>query len=226
MLIHIPAILSKTEVASFRAQLQAADWVDGRATVGIQGAQVKRNRQLPLDSPQAHQLGEIVLAKLYANPVFMSAALPSRSVPPLFNAYAGGEHYGLHVDGAIRQLPNSRLSLRTDVSCTLFLSEPQEYQGGELVVQDTYGSHEIKLPAGDLILYPSSSLHQVAAVTEGERVCSFFWVQSLVRGDRERSLLHQMDCSIQSLRQQQGDSPEVVSLTGVYHNLLRQWAEL
>ncbi len=226
MLIHIPEVLTKQQVAEFRARLHQADWVDGRATVGIQGAQVKKNRQLPVDGAVARELGEVILKALYANPLFMSAALPLRIVPPLFNAYAGGEHYGFHVDGAIRLVPGSNLSLRTDVSSTLFLSEPEEYEGGELIVQDTYGSHEVKLPAGDLILYPSTSLHQVATVTQGERVCSFFWTQSMVRDDAQRNLLHELDCNIQSLRQKLGDCAEVVGLTGHYHNLLRQWAQI
>lgn len=226
MLIHIPEILTKAEVSEFRLRLQNTEWIDGKATVGVQGAQVKRNRQVAVDNPVARELGEIILKKLYENPVFMSAALPLRIVPPLFNAYAGGEHYGFHVDGAIRILPNSNLSLRTDVSSTLFLSEPDEYQGGELIVQDTYGSHEVKLPAGDLILYPSTSLHQVMPVTEGERVCSFFWTQSMVRDDWQRSMLYELDCNIQSLRQKVGDTEELLGLTGHYHNLLRQWANV
>ena len=226
MLIHIPEILTKAEVSDFRLRLQNTDWIDGKATVGVQGAQVKRNRQLAVDNPVARELGEIILKKLYANPIFMSAALPLRIVSPLFNAYAGGEHYGFHVDGAIRILPNSNLSLRTDVSSTLFLSEPEEYQGGELIVQDTYGSHEVKLPAGDLILYPSTSLHQVAPVTEGERVCSFFWTQSMVRDDWQRNMLYELDCNIQSLRQKVGDTEELLGLTGHYHNLLRQWSNV
>ncbi len=226
MLIHIPEILSKQQVAEFRIRLQHAEWVDGKATVGVQGAQVKKNRQLPVDGPVARELGEIILRALYANPVFMAAALPLRVVPPLFNAYAGGEHYGFHVDGAIRLVPGSNMSLRTDVSSTLFLSEPEEYEGGELVVQDTYGSHEVKLPAGDLILYPSTSLHQVAPVTAGERVASFFWTQSMVRDDWQRNLLYELDCNIQSLRQKLGDTEEVVALTGHYHNLLRRWAQV
>jgi PKHD-type hydroxylase len=226
MLIHIPEVLTKQQVTEFRARLKQADWVDGKATVGVQGAQVKKNRQLPVDGLVARELGEIILKALYANPVFMSAALPLRIVPPLFNAYAGGEHYGFHVDGAIRLVPGSNLSLRTDVSSTLFLSEPDEYEGGELTVQDTYGSHEVKLPAGDLILYPSTSLHQVETVTHGERVCSFFWIQSMVRDDWQRNLLYELDCNIQSLRQKVGDSEEIVGLTGHYHNLLRQWAQV
>jgi PKHD-type hydroxylase len=226
MLIHIPEVLSKAEVESFRARLNAANWVDGRATVGPQGARVKRNRQLPIDSPLGRELGELILQRLYSNQLFMSAALPLRTVPPLFNAYGGGEHYGFHIDGAIRQLPNSNLSLRTDLSSSLFLSEPDEYEGGELVVQDTYGSHSVKLPAGDLILYPSTSLHKVEPVTRGERLCSFFWTQSMVRDDWQRSMLYELDCTIQSLNQQLGNSAEVVALTGHYHNLLRQWSQL
>lgn len=226
MLIHIPDILSKQQVAEFRAHLEESTWVDGKATVGVQGAQVKKNRQLPVDGPVARALGEIILKALYANPVFMSAALPLRIVPPLFNAYSGGEHYGFHVDGAIRLVPGSNLSLRTDVSSTLFLSEPDEYEGGELIVQDAYGSHEVKLPAGDLILYPSTSLHQVSPVTRGERICSFFWTQSMVRDDWQRNLLYELDSNIQSLRDKVGNSEEIVGLTGHYHNLLRQWAEV
>lgn len=226
MLIHIPNILTKQQVAECRARLRQAEWIDGKATVGVQGAQVKQNRQLPVDGLVARELGEVILHALYASPVFMSAALPLRIVPPLFNAYTSGEHYGFHVDGAIRILPNSNLSLRTDVSSTLFLSEPEEYEGGELIVQDTYGSHEVKLPAGDVILYPSTSLHQVAPVTAGERVCSFFWTQSMVRDDWQRNLLYELDCNIQALRQKLGDSEEVLALTGHYHNLIRQWAQV
>lgn len=226
MLVHIPEVLSKAEVAEVRKRLAAADWVDGRATVGQQGAVVKRNRQLPVDSPVARELGELILKRLYATPLFMAAALPLRSVPPLFSTYSGGEHYGFHVDGAVRQLPFNQLSLRTDVSSTLFLSEPQEYDGGELEVQDTYGIHEVKLPAGDLILYPSSSLHQVTPVTRGERVCSVFWSQSMVRSDAQRAQLYELDTTIQQLRGKLGDCPEVLTLTGHYHNLLRQWAEV
>lgn len=226
MLIHIPQVISKTQVQQFRAALDEAEWIDGRVTVGAQGAQVKRNRQLAVDNPVARQLGEIILNALYANPLFMSAALPLRTVPPLFNSYEGGEHYGSHVDGAIRLVPGSNLSLRTDVSSTLFLSEPDEYDGGELVVQDTYGSHEVKLPAGDLILYASTSLHKVEPVTRGARVCSFFWTQSMVRDDWQRTMLYELDATIQQLRDQIGDTEQVVNLTGHYHNLLRQWSNV
>ena len=226
MLIHIPEVLSQAQGAEFRQLLLAADWTDGRATVGPQGALVKQNKQLPVESPLAKQLGAVILTALYQNPLFMAAAIPLRTVPPLFNSYQGGEHYGLHVDGAVRGLPGSGLSLRTDLSSTLFLSEPEDYQGGELQVMDTFGQHEVKLPAGDLILYPSSSLHQVLPVTSGERVCSFFWTQSMVRNDQQRSMLFELDQTIQQLRAQHGDTTEVLALTGHYHNLVRLWAEL
>ena len=226
MLIHIPEVLSKAEVTACRARLAEAEWIDGRATVGAQGAQVKRNRQLPVESPVGRELGELILQRLYSSPLFMSAALPLRSVPPLFNVYSGGEHYGFHVDGAVRQLPFNNLSLRTDRSTTVFITEPDDSERGELVVQDTYGTHEVKLPAGDVILYPSSSLHKVEPVIQGERLCSFFWTQSMVRDDWRRNMLHELDCNIQSLRQQMGDSAEVLGLTGHYHNLLRQWADV
>ncbi|MEH6460358.1 Fe2+-dependent dioxygenase [Chitinimonas sp. JJ19] len=226
MMLHIPEVLSREQVAEFRRLLDEADWADGRATVGEQGAQVKRNRQLPVDGPLAKQLGEAVLRALYAHPLFVSAALPLRTVPPLFNCYEGGEHYGLHVDGAIRGIHGSHLSLRTDLSSTLFLCDPDEYEGGELVVVDTYGSHEVKLPAGDLILYPSTSLHKVEPVTRGARICSFFWTQSMVRDDARRSMLFDLDQALQRLRSRVGDNEETLALTGHYHNLLRMWAEL
>ncbi|WP_337842017.1 Fe2+-dependent dioxygenase [Rheinheimera sp.] len=226
MLLHIPEVLSKAQVAQFRQQLAAVNWTDGRETVGPQGALVKRNKQLPVDSPLGRELGAIILQALYQHPLFMAAAIPLRSVPPLFNSYQGGEHYGLHVDGAIRSVPGSSLSLRTDLSSTLFLSEPDEYEGGELQIQDTFGLHEVKLPAGDLILYPSSSLHQVVPVTQGERVCSFFWTQSMVRSAEQRQMLFELDQAVQALRQQYGESAQTVALTSHYHNLVRMWAEL
>ena len=226
MMLHIPGVLTPEQVADCRQRLDAADWADGRATVGPQGAQVKRNHQLPEHSPLSQELGRVVLDALARHPLYVSAALPLRTVPPLFNRYGGGEHYGLHVDGAVR--PGSRPGelLRTDLSCTLFLCEPEDYDGGELVVFDTYGTHEVKLPAGDLILYPSSSLHRVEPVTRGARICSFFWVQSMVRDDARRQMLFELDSQIQKLRVRLGDSEEVVALTGHYHNLLRQWAEV
>ena len=225
MMLHIPNVLTREQVAAMRAAIDAADWVDGRATVGSQGAQVKRNRQLPETSPVALEQGRIVQQALATSPLFFAAALPLRIVPPLFNRYSGGETYGLHVDGSVRNVPGSPLRLRTDVSSTLFLCDPEEYDGGELVVVDTYGTHEVKLPAGDLILYPSTSLHRVEPVTRGERVCSFFWTQSLVRDDARRAMLFEMDQTIQKLRDRLGETEETVSLTGQYHNLLRMWSE-
>ena len=225
MMLHIPNVLTREQVAAMRAAIDAADWVDGRTTVGSQGAQVKRNRQLPESSPVALEQGRIVQQALLASPLFFAAALPLRIVPPLFNRYSGGETYGLHVDGSVRNVPGSPLRLRTDVSSTLFLCDPDEYDGGELVVVDTYGTHEVKLPAGDLILYPSTSLHRVEPVTRGERVCSFFWTQSLVRDDARRTMLFEMDQTIQKLRDRLGETVETVSLTGQYHNLLRMWSE-
>ncbi|MGZ8290759.1 MAG: Fe2+-dependent dioxygenase [Telluria sp.] len=224
MMLHIPQVLSREQVATMRGALAQAAWVDGRGTVGAQGALVKQNRQLPESSPAGRELGQSVLAALAANPLFFAAALPLRTSPPLFNSYAGGEHYGAHVDGAVRQVAGGP-PLRTDVSCTLFLSDPDEYDGGELVVSDTYGEHEVKLPAGDMIVYPSSSVHRVEPVTRGERICSFFWTQSMVRDDARRSMLLELDQNIQRLRARLGDCAELVSLTSHYHNLLRQWAE-
>lgn len=224
MMLHIPEVLTPDQVADMRQRLDASNWVDGRETVGEQGAKVKRNRQLPEQSPLGRELGEVILKALVGNPLFVSAAIPFRYVPPLFNRYEGGEHYGFHVDGSIRSIPGTNLNLRTDLSCTLFLCEPEEYDGGELVVSDTYGEHEVKLPAGDLILYPSSSLHKVEPVTRGARVCSFFWIQSMVADDAKRTMLFELDRNIQQLREKVGDAPEIVGLTGHYHNLLRQWA--
>jgi PKHD-type hydroxylase len=226
MMLHVPAVLSLEQVREMRAALDAADWVDGRETVGPQGAQVKRNRQLPELSPVGRELGQAILAALSKNPLFFSAALPLRFVPPLFNRYEGGENYGLHIDGSVRSVPFSNAQLRTDLSCTLFLCEPEAYDGGELEVVDTYGTHEVKLPAGDLILYPSSSLHRVQPVTRGARICAFFWLQSMVRDDRRRSMLFELDQTIQKLRARLGDGEETVALTGHYHNLLRMWSEV
>jgi PKHD-type hydroxylase len=207
-----------------RARLAATDWIDGRASVGSQGAQVKRNRQLAEGSPLAVELRQIVSGALMAHPLFFSSVLPLRILPPFFNGYAGGEHYGPHVDGAIRA-QRSGEAVRADVSCTVFLSDPDEYDGGELTVIDTYGTHDVKLPAGDAIVYPSSSVHEVQPVTRGERVASFLWVQSMVRDDGKRAMLFDLDTNIQALRAQHGDGPELVALTGHYHNLLRMWAD-
>ncbi len=226
MLLHVPDVLTPDQVVDLRRRLDATDWVDGRATVGGQGAQVKRNRQLDEFSPVGQELGRVVLKALQAHPLYMSAALPMRHMPPLFNRYEGGEHYGLHVDGAIRSVPGTALQMRSDLSCTLFLAGPDDYDGGELEIVDTYGTHEVKLPAGDLILYPSSSLHRVHPVTRGMRVASFFWVQSLVRDPARRRMLFELDQNIQALRAQVGDNEAVLGLTAHYHNLVRQWSEL
>ena len=225
-MLHVPGVLTPEQVREMRAALEATAWVDGRETVGEQGAKVKQNRQLPETSPLGLELGRIVLDALGRSPLFFSAALPLRTIPPLFNSYEGGEHYGAHIDGAMRRIPGSGEWLRTDVSSTLFLSDPDEYDGGELIVTDAYGEHEVKLPAGDLILYPSTSIHRVEPVTRGARVCSFFWTQSMVRDDMRRGLLLELDQNIQSLRARLGDCPELVGLTGHYHNLLRQWSEV
>ena len=226
MMLHVPDVLSAEQVREMRARLEATDWVDGRETVGDQGARVKRNRQLPEAGELSRSLGAQILAALEKNPLFVSAALPLRYVPPLFNRYEGGEHYGLHVDGSVRSVPGTGEQLRTDLSCTLFLCDPEEYEGGELEVVDTYGVHEVKLPAGDLILYPSSSLHRVHPVMQGARVCSFFWLQSMVRDDRQRAMLFELDQVIQKLRARLGECEESVALTGQYHNLLRMWSEV
>ena len=225
MLLHIPQVLNTDQVALIRKQLDAADWTDGRATVGSQGARVKRNRQLPEQSAIGRELARIVMTALAANPTFFAAALPARTMPPLFNRYEGGEQYGVHIDGAVRAVPGADCQLRTDVSSTLFLSDPEDYDGGELVVHDTYGAHEVKLPAGDLILYPSSSRHEVTAVTRGCRVSAFFWTQSMIRDDQRRGMLYELDQAIHALRLRHGDSDETVVLAGHYHNLLRLWAE-
>lgn len=226
MMLHVPRVLDTKQVRELRAHLDAADWIDGRETVGEQGALVKRNRQLPEHSAVGLELGKTILAALAGHPLFFSAALPLRFVPPLFNRYEGGEHYGLHVDGSVRSLPGTGQQLRTDLSCTLFLCEPEDYEGGELEVVDTYGTHEVKLPAGDLILYPSSSLHRVQPVTRGARVCSFFWLQSMVRDDQRRGMLFELDQTIVKLRARLGECEETVTLTGHYHNLLRNWSEV
>lgn len=226
MLLHVPAVLGDKQVQRLRQRLAEANWHDGRETVGEQGASVKQNRQMPENSALAQELGQIVLTALQQNPLFFSAALPASIVPPLFNCYAGGEHYGDHVDGAIRPHPGTGRMLRTDASCTLFLSEPEEYDGGELVIMDTYGAHEVKLAAGDLILYPASSVHRVQAVTRGERFAAFFWLQSMVRDTAQRQMLFELDQHIQGLRSKIGDCTELVGLTSHYHNLLRRWAEV
>ncbi|QSX78373.1 Fe2+-dependent dioxygenase [Agrilutibacter solisilvae] len=225
MLLQVPQVLSQEQVAEFRRALDQAEWADGRITAGYQSAQAKHNQQLPEDSPVAQQLGDVVLQALQRSPLFISAALPLKVFPPLFNRYEGGQSFGSHVDNAIRQVRGTPHRIRTDLSATLFLSAPDEYDGGELVVEDTYGLHNVKLPAGDLVLYPASSLHLVRPVTRGARVASFFWIQSMVRDDGERTLLYDLDRATQQVHRDLPDSPAAVQLTGIYHNLLRRWAD-
>jgi PKHD-type hydroxylase len=229
MLLHVPNILDAEQVRQMRQALDAADWADGRETVGPQGAKVKRNQQLPDASPLREQLGQQVLAALERSPLYFAAALPLRTLPPRFNRYTDGGQYGFHVDGSVMAVDRpgqARQQIRSDLSCTLFLNAPEDYDGGELIISDTYGEHEVKLPAGDLILYPSSSLHKELPVTRGARLASFFWVQSMVRDDAHRRLLLEMDTAIQTLTHTGADSASVLQLTGVYHNLLRGWAEV
>ncbi len=226
MLLAIPNVLSPEQVAEARKLLEAADWVDGKVSAGHQGARVKDNMQLPVESPVARQVGGMILKALGTNPLFMSAALPLHILPPMFNRYSGGQTFGTHVDGSVRVVPGTNHRLRTDLSCTLFFAGPEEYDGGELIIEDTYGSKSVKLPAGHMILYPSTSLHQVTPVTRGTRLCSFFWLQSMIRDNGQRSMLFEMDIAIQRLGAENATHPSVIQLTGVYHNLLRQWAEM
>jgi PKHD-type hydroxylase len=226
MIIAIPNVLSEVQVAAARQQLDASQWVDGRVTAGHQSARAKDNLQLPEDSPLARKWGETIVGALEANPLFVAAALPLRIFPPLFNCYRSGHGFGVHVDNAVRQIRGTPHRVRTDLSATLFLSQPDEYDGGELMVEDTYGPQSIKLPAGHMVLYPASSLHKVQAITRGARIAAFFWIQSMIRGDSERALLFDMDLAIQRLNRDMPEHPSAVQLTGVYHNLLRRWAEL
>jgi PKHD-type hydroxylase len=225
MLLVIPEILDPDRLALCRERLAQADWQDGRITAGPQSSQVKANQQLPETDPAAQAMSDMVLRALEQSPLFLSAALPRHVFPPLFNRYAPGMSFGAHIDNAIRQVPGTTHRLRTDLSATLFLSDPADYEGGELMVDDAYGAHSIKLAAGDLVLYPASSLHRVMPVTRGTRLAAFFWIQSMVRDDGERTLLFDLDGAIQRVTTLT-DDPAVVQLTGIYHNLLRRWAEL
>ena len=226
MLLTIPQVLDPAQVRGLRHLIDAAAWADGNVTAGTQSAQQKRNRQLPEDAPMAAEARAIVLAGLAASGLFFTAALPHKVYPPLFNRYEPGMDFGLHIDNAVRTFAATGQHVRTDVSATLFLSEPEEYEGGELVVEDSYGSHSVKLAAGDLVLYPGTSVHHVRPVTHGTRTASFFWVQSMVRDDARRALLFDMDGAISSLRAAHGDSAPVIALTGSYHNLIRMWADV
>ncbi|HST23940.1 MAG TPA: Fe2+-dependent dioxygenase [Blastocatellia bacterium] len=226
MLLPIPDVLTAEQVAQCRQMLEQAEWADGRITAGHQSARAKDNQQLREDTALAKQLGDVVLAALERNPLFMAAALPLKVFPPLFNRYEGGQAFGTHVDNAIRQVPGTPHRVRTDLSATLFFTPPEEYEGGELLIEDTYGMHNVKLPAGHMILYPSSSLHHVRPVTSGARIASFFWVQSMVRDDGKRALLFDLDMAIQRVGSDQPDNPSIVQLTGIYHNLLRRLADV
>ena len=227
MLIHVERVLSADQVADFRRRLASEAWIDGKVTAGEQSARAKRNLQVPEDAPAARELGETILSVLGRNPQFVSAALPLRVFPPLFNRYDTGMRFGAHIDNAIRFVKGAGapIRVRTDLSATLFLTDPADYDGGELVIEDTFGEQRIKLPAGDMILYPASSRHHVTEVTRGSRWASFFWIQSMVREDEARRHLFELDTTIQSLRQAHGDTEEVVRLTGLYHNLVRRWAD-
>jgi PKHD-type hydroxylase len=226
MLLHIDAVLSPEQAANCRNALEQADWVDGRTTAGYQSARTKHNMQVPEEHPLALELSERIVFVLDRNPLFMGAALPLRVFPPLFNRYEGGQSFGTHVDNAIRQVRGTSHRVRTDLSATLFLTEPHHYEGGELIVEDTYGMHSVKLPAGHMVLYPSTSLHHVRPVTRGARVSSFSWIQSMVRDDGRRTLLFDLDLASQRLASDAPDHPAAVQLTGIYHNLIRMWAEI
>lgn len=226
MLITIEDVLTKVEVAQCREVLARAAWVDGKVTAGAQSGAVKQNMQLPENAPEAKALAELILGALSQNGLFLSAALPLKIFPPLFNRYEGGQHFGTHVDNAIRAIPGTPHRIRTDLSCTLFLTEPEEYEGGELMIEDNYGAQAVKLPAGHLVLYPSTSLHHVTPVTKGARISSFFWLQSMVRDDGRRTILFDLDQSIQQLAAEKGiDDPLAIKFSGIYHNLIRQWAD-
>lgn len=226
MLLRLDGVLGPEALAEARALLARGEWVDGRTTAGAQAAQVKRNRQLRADAPEAQALQLLLLGALERHALFFTAALPKRVLPPSFNRYGGdANHYGSHVDQAIRYHPQTRQAIRTDISCTVFLSDPAEYDGGELVVEDTFGERRVKFAAGDAVLYPGTSVHRVEPVTRGERLAAFLWIESLVRSDEQRRLLFDLDMSLVALRDRHGESAETVALTGTYHNLLRLWAD-
>ena len=226
MLLTIPDLLTSAQVTEARQLLDKAEWVDGKVTAGYQSAKAKENQQIPEGHPAAQQLGRMILSALGNNPLFIAAALPAQIFPPLFNRYTGGQSFGTHVDNSIRQVPGTPHRIRTDISATLFFAGPDEYDGGELCVEDTYGLQKVKLPAGHMVLYPATSLHNVRPVTRGARICSFFWIQSMVRDDGRRSILFDLYLGIQRLNRESPNHPAAVQFTGVYHNLLRQWAEV
>ncbi|MFA6041903.1 MAG: Fe2+-dependent dioxygenase [Methylophilus sp.] len=225
MLLHIPNVLNNEELNALQTLMQTAQWTDGKVTAGTQSAQVKRNIQLPETGQEAEAGRQIVLKALSRNALFFSAALPKKIYPPLFNQYREGMDFGAHIDNAVRTHAISGVHVRTDISCTLFIADPESYEGGELVIEDTYGHQMVKLAAGDMVLYPGTSLHHVRPVTKGARLASFFWLQSMIRDDAQRTLLFDMDAAIATLREQVGDSAAVIRLTGNYHNLIRMWAD-
>ena len=225
MMVRIPGLLSQEQVAHVRGVLAATDWVDGKVTAGAQSAAAKHNLQVPENAPAARTLGEIILTALGQNERFTSSALAMRVFPPLFNRYDAGMSFGAHIDNAIRFVKGANIRVRTDLSATLFLTDPGDYDGGELVIQDTYGTHSVKLPAGDLVLYSATSRHHVTPVTRGSRWASFFWIQSMIRDDAARSMLFELDGAIQGLRGRHGEAEELIALTGLYHNLVRRWAD-
>jgi PKHD-type hydroxylase len=225
MLLHVPQVLNTKELAELQALIAKAEWTDGKVTAGTQSEQVKRNIQLPETSSDAEMARQVVLKALSRNALFFSAALPKKIYPPLFNQYRDGMDFGAHIDNAVRTHAITGMHVRTDISCTLFLAEPDSYDGGELVIEDTYGHQVVKLAAGDMVLYPGTSLHHVRPVTRGARLASFFWVQSMIRDDAQRTLLSDMDAAIATLRQNIGDNAAVIRLTGNYHNLIRMWAD-
>ncbi len=226
MIVQVPNVLNPEQIARCREVMNRASWIDGRVTAGHQSAMVKDNRQLPEHSPEARELGDMIVAALERNPLFITATLPLRVFPPLFNRYEGGESFGAHLDNSIRQIPGTPLRVRTDISATLFLSAPEDYDGGELMIDDVYGTHAVKLGAGDMVVYPASSLHHVKPVTRGVRLASFFWVQSMVRDDGTRTLLFDLDMAINKVNQVIPNNSAVVELTNCYHNLLRRFAEV
>ena len=226
MLLHIPSVLTPDEWKMVRATVDAGDWIDGRRTAGDQAVRVKQNQQLAQGTEASRAMQALILRALNRNAMFLSAALPRKVLPPLFNRYSGAtNHYGNHVDGAVMTLPGGQERLRSDISCTLFLAEPDEYEGGELVIEDTFGERRVKLPAGDMVLYPSTSVHRVEPVTQGARVASFFWVESMVRSDEQRRLLFDLDGALMGLRTRHGEDEATVRLAGTYHNLLRMWGQ-
>ncbi|WP_313517831.1 Fe2+-dependent dioxygenase [Pseudomonas sp.] len=226
MLLHIPEVFTRDEVARIRQALESAQWIDGRVTAGYQSLKAKSNEQLAEDDPLAREIAEAMLQRLWKHPLFFSAALPNKAYPPMFNRYRDGGTFGFHIDNAIRKVRGSAEQVRTDVSSTLFFSDPDEYEGGELVIEDTYGVRQVKFAAGDLVVYPGTSRHKVMPVTRGTRYASFFWTQSMIREDSQRTLLFEMDQAIQRLTLDMPDHPSLLTLTGTYHNLLRRWAEV